>query len=69
MQKKKEINLPVSLRLTETYGSYAPSMNCTFSDYFIFGITFLSCLCPVFFSLGDLNLFRAELLSRSTCII
>ena len=39
----RQINLPVSLHLSKTNGSYAPSRSCTFScDRFIFGVTLLS---------------------------
>ena len=52
----RQINLPVSQHLPETYGSYAPSRSCTFNDYFNFGSTFLSFFPPVFLSLRNLDL-------------
>ena len=39
----RQIDLPVSLHLPETYGSYAPSRSCTSSsDCFLFGIALVS---------------------------
>ena len=32
----RQLNLPVSLHLSETYGSYVPSRSCTSIDHFIF---------------------------------
>ena len=54
----RQINLPVSLHLLETYGSYAPSRFCSTSECFIFEIT-----------LPSLSLSRISFSGRSRSVL
>ena len=66
----RQINLPVSLHLPETY-RFMPLLGLVLLQEIVSfsGFIFFPCLSPVFFSPGDLDLPCTKLLSRSYCII